>query len=137
MGTYTPKKSYYALQTLCSVMAEEYTSCDLPVEGLVLESIRLQGNDLDFNETSHYAFAREDGSVALMYWVPKNILAETYEGTVSLKLKDSVKDKKIRLVDLSNGDVFELPKTMMGEEGVLKNIPITDSPLMLTFGAFF
>ena len=136
VGTYTPKKSYYALQTLCSVMSEEYTSCDLPAESLVLESIRLQGNDLDFNETSHYSFEREDGSVALMYWVPKNILAETYEGTVSLKLKDSVRDKKIHLVDLSNGDVFALHKSMVSDEGVLKNIPVTDSPLMLTFGAF-
>lgn len=136
VGTYTPKPSYYALQTLCSVLAEEYETCEVPLEGLVLESIRMQGVDFDFEATAHYAFKRKDGSVAVIYWVPINILSETYEGTVSLKLKDEMKDKDIHLTNLLDGSVYELSAGMLSKEGVLTNIPVTDSPLMLTFGGF-
>ena len=136
VGTYTPKPSYYALQTLCSVLSEEYDRCAIPAESLVLESIRMQGNDFDFEKASRYSFKRKDGSTALIYWVPKNILTECYEGTVSLRLDDSVKDKEIHLVDLANGDVFDLSEAMLEDGGILKNIPITDVPLMLIFGDF-
>ncbi len=137
VGTYTPKLSYYALQHLCSVMSEEYEVCDSVAEGLVLESIRLQGTDLDFCNTSHYCFGREDGSVAFMYWVPKNILSETYEGTISLKLDESVKNKDIYLTDLLSGKVYKYDEKATTDEGILKNIPITDSPMMITFGKFY
>jgi hypothetical protein len=136
VGTYTPKPSYYALQTLCSVLAEEYEACEVPLEGLILESIRMQGVDFDFEATAHYAFKRKDGSVAVIYWVPKNILSETYEGTVSLKLKDEMKDKDIRLTNLLDGSVYELSDNMTANDGVLTNIPVTDTPFMLTFGSF-
>ncbi len=136
-GTYTPKPSYYALQNLCSVMAEEYDLCDMPAEGVVLPSVRLRDYDFDFNNTSHYCFSRADGSVALVYWAPKNILSETYEGTVSLKLDDAVKDKELYLTDLLDGSVYKLSDSMTETDGVLTNIPLLDSPLMLTFGDFF
>ena len=136
VGTYTPKPSYYALQTLCSVFAEDYEVCDMPLDGIVLESIRLQGEDLDFDATVHYCFKRADGSMAMVYWVPKNILSETYEGTVSLKLREGAKVGEIYLTDLLNGDVYRLSHSMLSEDGVLANIPVTDSPMMLTFGRF-
>ncbi|MBO5269238.1 MAG: hypothetical protein J6B77_00525, partial [Clostridia bacterium] len=45
----------------------------------------------------------------------------------------------IRLIDLSNGTVYLLSDEMIEEAGngliKLKNIPITDTPLLLTFGA--
>ncbi len=137
VGTYTPKPSYYALQNLCSVMAEEYNICDMPVESVVLESMRLRDYDFDFNNTSHYCFSRADGSEAIVYWAPKNILSETYEGTVSLKLDESVKNKEIYLTDLLDGSVYKLSDSMTENDGILTNIPLLDSPLMLTFGDFF
>jgi len=136
VGTYTPKPSYYALQTLCSVLSEEYEVCEVPLEGLVLESIRLQDVDFDFDSTAHYAFKRGDGSVAVIFWVPKNILSETDEGTVSVKLKEEVAGKEIYLTDLLDGSVYRLSDSMLEKDGVLTNIPVTDSPLMLTFGSF-
>jgi len=135
VGTYTPKPSYYALQNLCSVLAEVYEQCEVPVEGIVLPSQRLQAVDYDFEKSEHYCFKRESGAYALFYWVPKNILSETYEGTVSIELKDCVKDKAIHLVDLSDGSVYELPENMR-QNDTLVNIPITDCPLMLMFGTF-
>ena len=136
IGTYAPKLSYYALQNLCSVLSEKYENSALLMEGMICDSIRVQGCDLDFSETSHYAFSRENGSYAMFYWVPKNILTETYEGTVSLKLGEELRGKQIHLADLENGTVYELSKDMIQEDGVLRNIPVTDVPLMLIFDDF-
>lgn len=136
VGTYTPKPSYYALQNLCSIFAEEYESSHLPLESMVLDSRRVLGQDFDFDCAAHYCFKRANGSVAVLYWVPKNILTETYEGTVSLKLKDEVIGKEIHLTDLLDGSVYKLSESMTSEDRILANIPITDSPLMLTFGEF-
>ena len=137
VGTYAPKPSYYVLQNLCSVMAEKTEICDLPLEAAVLESIRSQGYDFDFSNTKHYCFKRKNGSFAVMYWVPKNILTETYEGTISLILGDEVKAKDIHLTDLLDGTVYKLTAEMAGKDDILANIPVLDSPLMLTFGDFF
>lgn len=135
-GACSPKPSYFALQTLCSVLSEEYECCEVPLNGLVLDSRRLLGEDFDFENTAHYAFKRADGSYAVMYWVPKSILSETYEGTVSVALNEALRGKDIYLTDLLDGSVYQLSGDMIGENGVLKNLPATDSPLMLTFGPF-
>jgi len=136
VGTYTPKPSYYALQCLCSVLSEYYEISTLPAEWIVFKSDRVQGYDLKSTEIACYTFKRPDGAYAVLYWAPKNILTETYEGTVSLKLEDSVKNEKILLTDLKNGNVYQLSESMTKEDGILKNIPITDVPMMLSFGSF-
>ncbi|MBE6930196.1 MAG: hypothetical protein E7463_07955 [Ruminococcaceae bacterium] len=136
IGTYSPKPSFYALQTLTSVLAEDYEVCELPLEGIVMESRRLLDRDLVFNACEHYGFRREDGSCALMYWKAANILSETYEGTISLRIGDELAGKKIKLVDLLNGKVYDLSDTMTAEPGLLTNIPVMDVPLMLMFDDF-
>ena len=49
-------------------------------------------------------------------------------------------DRAIQLVDLMHGGIYELPENMVErrEDGVtgLLNLPLTDSPLLLTFGDF-
>ena len=136
VGTYSPKPSYYALQNICSVFAEGADVCDIPVESLVLETRRQLGTDFDFNNTKHFAFKKDNGSCCVFYWVPKNILTETYEGTISLKLGEEVKGKDIYLTDLLDGTVYKLNDKMIEEDGVLASIPVLDAPLMLTFGDF-
>lgn len=136
VGTYTPKMSYYALQNLCSVLCEDYEVCEMPAQWSVFESIRMQGSDLNPVHLHHFSFKKDNGSFAVMYWVPKNVLTETYEGTVSLTLNDNVKDKEIKITDLLTGVVYKLDDKMTAQNGILRNIPITDSPLMLTFGDF-
>jgi hypothetical protein len=45
----------------------------------------------------------------------------------------------LRIVDLLTGNVYEIPESMLEDEKqfvVLKNIPITDYPLLLTKGDF-
>ncbi|MBP5618063.1 MAG: hypothetical protein J6X61_02810, partial [Clostridia bacterium] len=136
-GIYSPKMSYYALQNLCSVLAEHFERCPIPVKGIIRHSQRMRENDFDFNETSRFCFQRENGSRALFYWVPRNVVTETFEGTVSLELGEEVKGQKILLTNLLDGTVYQLGEAMLAEEGNLINVPCMDSPFMLTFGDFF
>ncbi len=138
-GDYTPKPSYRALQSLASVLCNDYSLTELPIQGVVLDSQRMLGKDYDFYETTHYGFSKPNGSFGLFYWVSKNILTETYEGTVSIRFRKGALPDGLRIVDLLTGDIYELPETMIREEGediLLMNLPVTDSPLLLTFGDF-
>ena len=36
-----------------------------------------------------------------------------------------------------DGTVYKLSESMAEDDGILTNIPVLDSPLMLTFGDFF
>ena len=136
VGTYSPKLSYHALQNLCSVFAEKFSRCELPGQWISLESIRMQSNDLNPELIKSISFKRDDGSVAIAYWVPKNILSETYEGTVSIKIDNLLTGKKVLLTDLLTGEIYQLNEEMLIDTALLKNIPILDSPLLLTFGDF-
>ena len=138
-GEYTPKPSFRALQSLTSVFCNDYERCELPIVGTVERSVRVIGMDDDFALTRHYGFAKPNGSYALCYWMSKNILTETYESTVSLRFKKADLPGDICLADLRTGDIYELTADMVHEDGEyihLVNIPVTDSPLLLTFGDF-
>ena len=138
-GEYTPKLSYRALQNLTSIFCNDYTVAEWPIESVVLYSERLMENDYDFAKARKYGFEKPNGSFGLCYWVSKNILSETYEGTVSFKINKQKITGEVRLTDLLTGEIYELPEKMMKEEGediLFANLPITDAPLLLTVGDF-
>lgn len=138
-GEYTPKLSFGALQNLTSVFCNDYSMAKLPIQGTILPSQRLLEDDYDFGKTFHYGFSKPNGSFGLCYWVDRNILTETYEGTISLLVKKGALPGDVRIADLLTGDVYELPEGMVREEDedvVFVNLPVKDSPLLLTFGDF-
>ena len=98
------------------------------------------GPDYDFQKARSYGFKRSDGSWAVCYWhTESNILTQTYEGTVTLRLPNRYA-KDIKLIDLLSGDIYELPEEMVDRKTVLttlRNLPIRDYPLLLTFGDFY
>jgi hypothetical protein len=65
-------------------------------------------------------------------------MTETYEGTVSFELPEE--DRPILLADLLNGGIYEIPDSMKESSGsgvtLLRNLPLTDIPMLLTFGDF-
>ena len=65
-------------------------------------------------------------------WVDR---AAGHRGTYSVYGQDN---KNVRLVDLSTGDVYQFPEEMINDQmdgGIrLRNIPLTDTPLMVLFG---
>ena len=140
-GEYTPKLSYYALQNLCSIFCEDYSIADIPTEAVINPSRPLLANDFDFNETYRFGVKKPNGSSALVYWIAKDILSETIETTVSFKIKKEDVTGEVRLADLLTGDIYSIPKDIMSsdDEGNLcfKNLPATDSPMVLTFGNFY
>ncbi len=138
-GEYTPKPSFTALQTLTSIFCNDYSLAELPIEGVVEESVRLQGVDYDFKNARQFGFSKPNGSYALAYWVDKNIMTETYEGTASVKIRKGEMPEEMHLVDMLTGNIFDLTEEMVVDDGdyiKLVNIPILDSPLLLTFGDF-
>lgn len=134
-GEYYAKPSFKALQTLCSIFCNDYTTIPFPATSEVRESRYVLGVDADFNATMHYAYQKPNGSVGLVYWMPKDLLTETFESTVTMVLDKPINAEHLRLTDLLTGEIYKLPDSMV-DGSTLVNIPVTDSPLLLTFGDF-
>lgn len=136
-GTYTQKPSYYALSTLASLLQGDSCAADIPYAVESLPSIRVNGSDFDDNTLQIYPFRLYDGRSMLAYWNGVDILTATYEGTCSLCVYGQ-KNETIRLCDLRDGTLYQLPEDMieeLGNGGVrLKNIPLLDVPLAILFG---
>jgi hypothetical protein len=136
-GDYTPKLSYIALQTIASVFAEEFKVCDLPVIFTPRESPRIFSKDFDGFSIIRGGFKRNNGASAFVYWNSTDLMTTEFESTVTIQV--AAQDPRIRLIDLLDGSIYEIPSSMIeSEDGchVLKNIPIKDYPLLLTFGEF-
>lgn len=138
-GVYTPKPSYKALQVLSTVFCDDYRSVELPIRRMIKPSRWVHDVDCSDRTVSTYGFRRANGSAALAYWNSTQILSTSYAGTISFEAV-TLDTEKISLVDLATGDVYAIPDKMKIDKGdgcvELVNIPLTDSPLLLTFGDF-
>ncbi len=138
VGNYTPKPSYYALQTLAAMFSEDAETADLPVIRWAEPSDRLFGMDCDDASVAECGFKRDNGSAAFVYWNSTNLMTTDFESTVTFYTA-SLPDK-IRLVDLMDGTVYKLPESILESKGDGKyhihNLPIKDYPMALTFGDF-
>lgn len=135
-GDYTPKPSYTALQTLASLFAGDPKPEKLPVLRRTETSRRLNGTDCTDTSVKTYGFRLDDGTRVLTYWNSVPLLSSTYEGTISFEIFD-LPCGNLTLTDLASGKIYALPDTMLQrrDEGdtLLLNLPLTDSPLMLSF----
>ncbi len=136
VGTYSPKPSFYALQTLCTVFSEKYEMIPSFSESKIEYSPRLFSNDYDFNKISTFCAKRENGSKIMTYWAPLLYLEETLNSTCTLCFEG---EEVPVLINLADGTVYEIPKEqVLYEDGktVLKNIPVADTPYALMWGDF-
>lgn len=138
-GGYRPKKSYYALQHLCALFPGDEKSAPLPVLQETLPSARVLGTDENGHRTMLLGFSRPNGAQALAYWKSCDLMRETFDGTLSLLL--ARERRTLRLIDLMTGIIYALPEEMIlrdpdGAVTALRHLPLTDSPLLLTFGDF-
>ena len=127
-GNYTPKPSYYTLQNLAAIFAEDWTPAQLPISRQVLPSRRVNGEDCNDITYMGHGFRRPDGTAAYAYWNAVPLLTQAYEGTVSFFVATK---EKIRLIDPISGKVYAIPESMTEEKiggTLLKNLPITDTP---------
>ena len=136
-GTYSPKLSYRAMQHLARLFPQKVVPRDLPVIRTALDSPRIFRKDDSSPRIVMLGFGRGEAD-ALAYWKAADLMTETYDGTISFLLPGE--KREIRLIDLLNGGIYAIPETMVTrtEEGVtqLRNLPLTDIPMLLTFGDF-
>lgn len=131
------KPSYYALRNICSVFAEDFKLCKLPVFIHSEYSYRAYSDQPHRYEITTGGFEREGGK-AFVYWNPTNIMTTSFKSSVTLECFSEYDD--IKLVDVMDGAVYEIPESMIEKsgDGVYKihELPIKDTPLILTFGDF-
>ncbi len=136
-GEYTPKPSYYAYQNLCSLFSEDVSPCNLPVLRQVLPSSRMLGADYSGSYISS-GFIKPNGSYAYAYWNSTPLLSTDFESTISFRVTNV--PGEMRIIDPLSGRIFKIPEKMLEKVGMhswtVKNMPITDYPLLLTFGDF-
>ena len=139
-GGYFKKQSFYALQNLASILCEDFSRWEYSVAPVREQSNRMLGENFDFNQATRYFFRREDGSAGLFYWNPKNVLTETYDGETSFRIPAVGLPGDVKLVDLLDGSVYALDEPHFAlEDGhyCFHNVPITDAPILITFGDFY
>ena len=136
-GEYHRKPSYYVLQNICSVFAEEVEVCRQPIFVHSTYSDRKYENQLHRYEITSGSFQRGGGK-AFVYWYPSNIMTTSYHSSITLEFYTEYTD--IKLIDVMDGSIYEIPAYMMEDKGdgvhVIKELPIKDTPLILTFGNF-
>lgn len=138
-GEYTPKPSYRTLQVISAVFREEFALADLPLEFMNPQDSQrvLRREDAGWDLLAQ-GFRKPNGSSAFVYWKPSELLTTVYESTVSLEC--AALPGTVRLVDILDGTVYELPEKMVTDNGRgyrrFVNLPLRDHPLMLVFGDF-
>jgi len=137
-GDYTPKLSYFTLQTICSVFSGDFELAELPALLLPSVSPRVFGSDFSGPTLVHGGFQKPNGSSAFTYWNSCDLMTSEFESTVTLQTAQLTGE--IKLIDLLYGIVYKIPETMLIDKGndclLFQNIPITDYPLLITFGDF-
>ena len=136
-GEYSPKIAYRALQVLASIFREEFELKELPVSMITLPSPRV-GMDEEWWDITSQGFVKPNGSSAFVYWRPVELMKYTLESTTTIQCAN-LKGTP-RLIDLLDGAVYEIPPSIMQDKGkgviTFEHLPVTDSPLLLTFGDF-
>ena len=136
-GEYTPKPSYYALQNVSSIFCEDVKVVDLPIIGQPESSLLVGRDDKPFDLITG-GFRKPNGSSAFVYWKPTPLMTTTYDGTVTWQAAGLAGDP--HLVDLMTGAIYEIPASMIRDEGNgcirLLHLPVFDYPLLITFGDF-
>lgn len=137
-GEYKPKLSYRTLQVLASIFREEFTREEFPFYFRSLGSTRLMRDEDHVESLLYQGFRKPNGSCAVVYWKPTELLTTSYEATICIEI--ALVSGKPHLIDIIDGTVYEIPETLIEDNGkgvrVFRNIPLKDSPLLLTFGDF-
>lgn len=132
-GDYYEKPSYFALQTLCTLFAEDAKPAPLSYYFRSEPCKYIGGFDCTEPTMEKYTFTLSDGKKALCYWNNVDILRATYEGVASVEIAT----KEVpQLIDLADGTIYDLPEDMIEKTEatvILHHIPIRDYPLMLTW----
>ncbi len=136
-GEYSPKLSYYALQSLAALLGGDLKNTELPIRIVPGEKAAYAGMtpDITFKEAVSGGFELDDGSYAFAYWYPENYMTKSFEGTVTVECM--MRGVIPTIVDPMDGSIYEIPETWTvthkGGSFTFKHIPIKDYPMFLVF----
>lgn len=137
VGTYYKKTSYYALQNICSIFSEEFELCKTPLRFERVWSGLIMDENVKRTQVVSGGFKNKNGK-AFVYWYPSNILTTSIDSVTNVEFYCEY--EKIRLVDVIDGSVYEIPEEMLENMGngvyIARDIPVKDTPLMLMMGDF-
>ena len=136
-GEYYKKKSYYVLQNICALFDGDVRVCTQPISVYSNYVGAKFENQPHRYEITAASFEREGGR-AFVYWYPSNIMTTSYNSSITVEFY--TEHKEIKLIDIMDGSVYEIPSKMIEDKGdgvyVIHELPIKDTPLILTFGSF-
>lgn len=136
VGTYYKKPSYYTLQNICSIFAEEFELCTVPIifNG---SSCLIADNTIKRTQLVNGGFKNKGGE-AFAYWYPSNILTTSIDSAVNVTI--FTEHDKLRVVDVMDGSIYEIPDSMIEDKGngvyFIEDLPVKDTPLLLVTGDF-
>lgn len=138
IGEYAKKQSFFALQTLSSVLDGASVE-NLPVMlHWTLFTYKSYAMTEESDTLCTVPLKKQNGAAAYAYWKPCNVLTETYSGFTTLIVSKPLGTP--RLVDLSSGEVYQIPDEMIKPLSCgayrIELLPVKDAPLLLTFGDF-
>lgn len=136
-GNYTPKPSYHAYQNLASLFAGEVVPAGLPILKRQLDSRWVLDRDCADASIVTKGFKKSNGAAALAYWNATNLMTTSFESTISFTC--AALGGEVHIVDPMQGSIFCLPENMCEKSAngwTLKNLPLLDYPLVITFGDF-
>lgn len=132
-GTYTEKKSYYALQNLASVFAGDVRQTDLPIIFLPEQSPLIFASDCTDPRMISGGFTLSDGTPCFAYWNAADLMTTSFASTVTMEIAGL--GGSFRLIDPMSGAVFAVEGENIEKTGKntykLKHLPILDYPLLL------
>lgn len=136
-GEYYKKPSYFALQNLASIFAEDVRPDYVPVTMHREPSQLVFGYDCMDNSIIKCGFSRDNGSFCYCYWNSTDLMTIDYESTITIEV--ATYDMPIHLIDPYDGSVYEIPDSVIEDHKSSKklcNIPIRDYPLIIAVGDF-
>lgn len=136
-GNYYKKPSYYVLQNICSVFAENVSVCTQPIFVHACYSDAHYEKQPSRYELISGSFQR-DGGKAFVYWYPSNIMTTSFQSSITVEFYSEYKE--FRLIDFMDGSIYEIPEEMIADKGdgvyEIRELPVKDTPLLLCFGRF-
>lgn len=132
MDDYTPKPSYFAYQTMCTLFdAQTHISDSATITFNASE-------DIDTSIIEKAVFTRHAYPI-IAYWLPVDVHEDMKERTVSVTISVSQGHEisKLVLIDPLNGEVLQLDGIQIKEQWHFSSLPLKDYPMLFAdTGAF-
>ncbi len=137
-GDYIEKPSYYVLQNICSLFCGDVRKSSLPYYIRHSESKVVYDRTPDRWDLTT-GILEKNGAKALIYWYPSNIMTTSIHTFMTCEIFTAGKD--LRLIDIMSGEIYKIPDEDIEDKGngmiMIKEIPVKDTPLILTIGDFY